>query len=64
MKVKLNELLKQKRISVYRLAGHTKIDYQGLLKLAAGKKSSITFNVLDRLCKALDCQPSDIIESV
>ncbi len=52
-KMKLNELSEQVGISVTNLS---------LLK--TNRVKGIRFSTLDAICKALDCQPADILEYV
>ena len=50
-KMKLNELSEQVGISV-----------QNLSVLKTGKARAIRFSTLDKLCRALDCTPGDLLE--
>lgn len=50
-KMKLNELSEQVEISV-----------QNLSVLKTGKAKAIRFSTLDKLCRALDCTPGDLLE--
>jgi putative transcriptional regulator len=50
-KMKLNELSDQVDISV-----------QNLSVLKTGKARAIRFSTLDKLCKALECTPGDLLE--
>lgn len=48
-----------KRVDLRRLTG---LSSATVSKLA--KDESVTINVIIRICEALDCQPSDIVEAV
>lgn len=50
-KMKLNELSEQVGISV-----------QNLSVLKTGKARAIRFSTLDKLCRALECTPGDLLE--
>jgi putative transcriptional regulator len=50
-KMKLNELSDQVDISV-----------QNLSVLKTGKARAIRFSTLDKLCRALECTPGDLLE--
>lgn len=50
-KMKLNELSEQVEISV-----------QNLSVLKTGKAKAIRFSTLDKLCRALECTPGDLLE--
>ena len=61
MKIGIYELLSLEERSLYSLSNETGITYPNLLKLANGKTSSIKFEILEKLCTALDCTPNDIL---
>jgi len=47
--------------SLYALAKESGIGYSTLHKLYSGKTRSIDFELLDRLCVALQCAPCDLL---
>jgi len=57
---KLNSIDK----SIYWLAQETGVSYPTLFKIYKGKTTSISFDVLDKICKTLDCNLTDIIDYV
>lgn len=61
MKIVLNNTLKSKNISQYKLAKDTGIAASTLNNLCNNKTSSVQFSVLDKICEALDCNISDIL---
>lgn len=61
MKVILNQTLKTKKISQYKLAKATGIAFSTLNNLCNNKTSSIQFSVLDKICDAIDCEVADIL---
>ncbi|WP_147075892.1 helix-turn-helix domain-containing protein, partial [Staphylococcus xylosus] len=44
------------------LANEIDITVANLSNLKTGKAKAIRFSTLDAICKALDCQPADIME--
>jgi putative transcriptional regulator len=64
IKVPLKRLLRERDRSVYSLAKETNVAYTTLWKLETGRSQSISFDVLEKLCTALDCTPNDILQIV
>ena len=60
--VNLNVVMAQRRISSQELAAQVGITQATLSILKTGKAKAIRFSTLDAICKALDCQPGDILE--
>ena len=60
--VNLNVVMAQRRISSQELAAQVGITQANLTILKTGKAKAIRFSTLDAICKALDCQPGDILE--
>jgi putative transcriptional regulator len=49
-------------MSLNELAEHVGISNVNLSKIKTGKVNGVRFTTLDAICKALDCQPGDILE--
>lgn len=62
MKVILKETLEKKNITQYQLSKMTGITAGNLNNLCNNKTSSIQFAVLDKICSALDCEVSDVLQ--
>ena len=62
IRLKLADLLEEKKISRYRLAESTGIRYQVIDNYYKNKVKRYDSYVLDRICAALNCSVSDIIE--
>lgn len=62
MNIILNETLKKKNITQYKLSKDTGIAASTLNNLCNNKTTSIKFSVLDKICEALNCNVSDILE--
>ena len=62
IRICLDELLERLGISRYELAKRTGIQYQVIDNYYKNKVKRYDSYVLERICTALDCQISDIIE--
>jgi len=60
--VNLNVVMAKKKISAGQLAELIDITPANLSILKNNKAKAIRFSTLEALCKALDCQPGDILE--
>lgn len=59
---KLFALMKEKGLSTYKIRKENIISQSALYALKNGK--SVTTETIEKLCKALNCQPGDIMEYV
>ena len=64
IKVKVPELLKQNNLNATDLSRKTNIAYATAYRLAKGKGSAISFDVLDALCKFFQVKVEEILEYV
>jgi putative transcriptional regulator len=62
MKINLDAVLKSKNKTRYWLAKETGITYQNIDNLAKNKTTGVKFNILEKICIALDCTPNDIFD--
>lgn len=62
MKIVLKETLKKKNMSQYRLSEMTGITKASISEICNNKRDAINFSTLDKICDALDCDISDILE--
>lgn len=62
--VNLDVMLAKRGMKSYELADIVGITTANLSILKTGKAKAIRFSTLEAICKALDCQPSDILEYV
>ena len=60
IEVRLRELRRDRDLTQVQLATRTGIDQATISRIEAGT-SGIDFDVLDRLCTALRCQPGDLL---
>jgi putative transcriptional regulator len=59
--VKLDDLLHARRMSLTELSEKVDITLANLSILKTGKAKAIRFSTLEAICKALDCQPGDLL---
>ncbi len=60
--VNLDVMLARRKMSVTELADKVGITMANISILKNGKAKAIRFSTLAAVCKALDCQPGDILE--
>ncbi|WP_396633058.1 helix-turn-helix domain-containing protein [Maribacter sp. R86514] len=59
--VNLNTVLAERNLKSKELAEMIGITEANLSILKSGKAKAIRFSTLEAICKALDCQPADIL---
>ena len=64
IKVNLDLLLVQRGMKLSELAEAIDITLPNLSILKTNKARAIRFTTLDAICRALDCQPGDLLEYV
>lgn len=62
--VRLDRVMADRKISLNELSEKVGISNVNLSKLKTGKASAIRFSTLEAICKALNCQPGDILEYI
>ena len=62
--VNLDVIMAKRKISLNELSERVDLTLSNLSILKTGKAKAIRFSTLDAICKALDCQPGDILECV
>lgn len=62
IRLNLDVMMARRKMSLTELADRVGITLANLSILKTGKAKAIRFSTLDALCKALDCQPGDILE--
>ncbi|OEK09420.1 transcriptional regulator [Flavivirga aquatica] len=62
--VNLDIILAKRKIKSKDLAETIGITTANLSILKSGKAKAVRFSTLEAICKALDCQPADILEYV
>lgn len=60
--VNVDVMMAKRKMSSQELAEKIGITPANLSVLKTGKAKAIRFSTLDAICKALDCQPGDVLE--
>lgn len=60
--ITIDVMLAKRKMSVTELAEKVGITMANISILKNGKAKAIRLSTLDAICKALDCQPGDILE--
>lgn len=60
--VNLDVMLAKRKMSLTELAEKVGVTIANLSILKNGKAKAVRFSTLEAICKALDCQPGDILE--
>ena len=64
IRVNLDRMLLERRMSLTELADRVGVTLANLSILKTGKARAVRFSTLDALCRELDCQPGDLLEHV
>lgn len=62
--VNVDVMLAKRKMSVTELSERVGITMANISILKNGKAKAIRIDTLDKICKALECQPGDILEYV
>ena len=62
VQVQLDELLHARRMTLTDLADKVGITIANLSILKTGKAKAMRFSTLEAICKALECQPGDLLK--
>lgn len=62
--VNVDVMMAKRKMSLNELSEKVDITLSNLSILKTGKAKAIRFSTLEAICKALDCQPGDILEFV
>ena len=62
--VNLDVMMAKRKISLNELSERVGLTLSNLSILKTGKAKAIRFSTLEAICRALDCQPSAILEYV
>lgn len=62
--VKLDDLLYARRMTLTELSEKVDITLANLSILKTGKARAMRFSTLDAICRALECQPGDLLHFV
>jgi putative transcriptional regulator len=62
--VNLDVMMAKRKISLNELSERVELTLSNLSILKTGKAKAIRFSTLEAICKAIDCQPGDILEYI
>ena len=62
--VNLDVMMARRKMSLNELSEKVDLTLANLSILKTGKAKAVRFSTLEAICKALDCQPGDILEYV
>lgn len=60
--INLDVMMARRKMSLGELSERVNITPANMSILKTGKAKAIRFSTLDAICRALDCQPGDILE--
>ncbi|MBR6403418.1 MAG: helix-turn-helix transcriptional regulator [Eubacterium sp.] len=60
--LRLDRVMADRKISLNELSELVGVSNVNLSKFKTGKISAVRFSTLNAICKALDCQPGDLLE--
>lgn len=60
--VNLDVMMARRKVSLSELSEKVGLSLPNLSILKTGKAKAIRFSTLESICKALECQPGDILE--
>ena len=60
--VNLDVMMAKRKMSLNELSDKVGVSLSNLSILKTGKAKAVRFSTLEAICKALDCQPGDILE--
>ena len=61
IRIQLDDMLWRRRMTLTELSERVDITVANLSILKTGKAKAIRFSTLDAICRALECQPGDLI---
>ena len=64
IRINLDVMLAKRKMGLTELSERVGVTMANLSVLKTGKAKAVRFTTLDALCRALDCQPGDILEYV
>ena len=62
--VNLDVMMAKRKVSLNELSERVDLTLSNLSILKTGKAKAIRFSTLEAICRALDCQPGDLLEYV
>ena len=63
LSLRVNKILEKKGLTPYWLGKQTGISQNNISKICNGETSTIRFDTIEKICKALECSINDLFES-
>lgn len=60
--VRLDVMMARRKMSLNELSARVGVSVTNLSLLKTGKAKGVRFSTLEAICRALDCQPGDLLE--
>lgn len=60
--VNVDVMMAKRKMSLNELSEKVDLTLSNLTILKTGKAKAVRFSTLDAICRALDCQPGDVLE--
>ena len=60
--VNLDVMLAKRKMTLSQLSGQVDVTLANLSVLKTNKAKAVRFSTLEAICRALDCQPGDLLE--
>ena len=62
--LRLDRMLAERKVSGKELSERIGLSPVNLSRIKTGKVSAVRFSTLEAMCRALDCQPGDLLEYI
>ncbi len=62
--MRLDRMLAERKVKAKDLAARIGISPVNLSRIKTGKINAVRFSTLEAMCRALDCQPGDLLEYI
>ena len=62
--LRVNEILEERKLTPYWLSKQTGISQNNTLKICNGETATIRFDTIEKICKVLNCDISEIMEVI
>ena len=61
IELRIEQMLEERGQTFYWLSKETGIGHTSLWRLRHGEAKGVSFDFLERICRALECQPGDLL---
>jgi len=63
IRLKIKQILQEKNKTAYWLSKQTGISANNIGKICNGETTNIRFDTMEKICKALNCTPNELMET-